>query len=197
MKKIAILFIGLLLCGVGIRANDAISMNDKYQIGEKIKKFVQAVNDKNYKAIDTLVSNRVPDLAKKIQDRMGSLDLYVFGFSLPAIEQTPEGNAKISGKYKEAGVGWKSEGFSTYFVLKKINGDWVIIDTDFYKGFSYWTILALVFFLVGIFSFWLWMLVDCANSDNQGRVKWILLIVFLNIIGALLYFLFARRKRKE
>ncbi|MBN1368740.1 MAG: PLDc_N domain-containing protein [Dehalococcoidaceae bacterium] len=47
---------------------------------------------------------------------------------------------------------------------------------------------------LGIFIFWLAMLVDCAvnEKDNNERLLWVLIIIFTNWIGALIYLL-ARR----
>ncbi len=48
--------------------------------------------------------------------------------------------------------------------------------------------------------FWIWMLVDCAiNEPSEGNDKiiWILIILFTHVIGALLYLLFRRSRRKE
>ena len=46
--------------------------------------------------------------------------------------------------------------------------------------------------------FWLWMLVDCliSNKDGTEKVIWVLVILFLHIVGALLYFFLARGNRK-
>lgn len=47
--------------------------------------------------------------------------------------------------------------------------------------------------------FWIWMLIDCAmNESNQGNDKiiWILIILFTHLIGALIYCLVRRPKRK-
>lgn len=60
-------------------------------------------------------------------------------------------------------------------------------------------LLAYVFF-IGIFVFWIWMLVDCATKEpNQGndKIVWVLIIVLTFIIGALLYYIVRRPKRKE
>ena len=199
MQKVSVAFFLLLasvLWGERITTNEPLSMKDKYQIGEKLKNFVTAVNDKNYKLIATFVSDTEPNLVKEIQDKMSDTNSYALGYSLSEAETTPDGNVKIIGKYKAAGVGWKVEGFSTYFVFKNMNGDWILVDTDFYKGFSFWGLIPFFLFFLALFSFWLWMLIDCARSDDQKRVKWILLLVFLNIIGAVFYFFLVKRKRQ-
>jgi hypothetical protein len=51
---------------------------------------------------------------------------------------------------------------------------------------------------VGGVVFWIWMLVDCATkerSDTNDKIVWLLIILFLNCFGALLYFFIRRPKR--
>jgi hypothetical protein len=45
--------------------------------------------------------------------------------------------------------------------------------------------------------FWLWMLIDCLMSKKPAGEKlvWIVVILFLHIIGALLYFFLGRSSR--
>ncbi|MDK2973406.1 MAG: hypothetical protein PWP23_3161 [Candidatus Sumerlaeota bacterium] len=55
-------------------------------------------------------------------------------------------------------------------------------------------------FVIGIASlvFWIWMLVDCATkepSTGNDKLIWILVIIFLQGIGALLYFFIRRPTR--
>jgi hypothetical protein len=56
--------------------------------------------------------------------------------------------------------------------------------------FMIFVILALVTSI-----FWIWMLIDCLTSSLPSTEKliWVLVIVFLHILGALLYFFLARR----
>ena len=59
-------------------------------------------------------------------------------------------------------------------------------------------ILAAV--VIGILSiiFWIWMIVDCAlNEPSEGndKIVWIIIIVFVQLIGAIIYF-FARRPKR-
>ncbi|MBI2578120.1 MAG: PLDc N-terminal domain-containing protein [Candidatus Aenigmarchaeota archaeon] len=51
--------------------------------------------------------------------------------------------------------------------------------------------------------FWLWMLVDCLtrkdrNFPNKGgneRLIWVLVLLFLNVIGAILYYFLVKAKK--
>ncbi len=55
---------------------------------------------------------------------------------------------------------------------------------------------------LALFAFWLWMLVDCAQtpdspaSPNQ-RLIWILILVFTGWIGAIIYYFVERRARLD
>ena len=58
----------------------------------------------------------------------------------------------------------------------------------------------LFFLLLGItgMTFWIWMIVECATKEpSQGndKIVWIVIIVFANWIGALIYY-FVRRPQR-
>lgn len=57
-------------------------------------------------------------------------------------------------------------------------------------------ILWLGLILIGIAAtiFWVWMLVDCLTSDLPSTEKliWALVIIFLHLLGALIYYFVAR-----
>lgn len=57
-----------------------------------------------------------------------------------------------------------------------------------------------LFFGIGILGtlFWLWMLIDCAMkepSEGNDKLIWVIVIVFTNLLGALIYFFVRRPKR--
>ncbi|MBI5398556.1 PLDc N-terminal domain-containing protein [Candidatus Woesearchaeota archaeon] len=55
--------------------------------------------------------------------------------------------------------------------------------------------LFLFFWVVLLFVFWIWMLINCIRNDRisrDERLIWVIVIVFLNIIGAVLYYFFGR-----
>ncbi len=61
-------------------------------------------------------------------------------------------------------------------------------------------ILMLPIFLASIAGtvFWIWMLVECLTkerSEGNDKVVWIIVIVFTQAIGALIYFFVRRPKR--
>ncbi len=49
------------------------------------------------------------------------------------------------------------------------------------------------------FIFWVWMLVDCVTkeaSTGNDKLVWVLLLIFTHLLGAVLYFLVRRPRRK-
>jgi hypothetical protein len=61
-----------------------------------------------------------------------------------------------------------------------------------------------VLFLVPIalagLAFWIWMIVDCATNEpsvGNDKLVWIIVIVFAQFIGALIYYFVRRSKRLE
>lgn len=56
-------------------------------------------------------------------------------------------------------------------------------------------VVALSLFL---FIFWLLMLIDCLKrnfSNSNEKVLWVLLIIFLHLLGASLYWLIVKNKK--
>jgi nitrate reductase gamma subunit len=52
--------------------------------------------------------------------------------------------------------------------------------------------------VIAIFAFWIWMIVDCATkepSEGNDKLVWIVIILFAQIIGALIYY-FVRRPQR-
>lgn len=62
--------------------------------------------------------------------------------------------------------------------------------------------LFMVVGAIGIFCFvfWIWMLIDCASnepSEGNDKLIWILVILFAQLIGALIYFFVRRPERRR
>lgn len=53
-----------------------------------------------------------------------------------------------------------------------------------------WSLIGL-----GLAVFWLWMLIDCLANQSEDKLVWFLVIFFLNLLGAFLYYWLARKKR--
>ncbi len=61
--------------------------------------------------------------------------------------------------------------------------------------------MGLVFSLViASIIIWIWMIIDCAQrkfKKSDDKVVWILVIVFLGIIGAIIYYFAVKRNDKR
>ena len=54
-------------------------------------------------------------------------------------------------------------------------------------------LLSMAYGVLGPFSllgaaFWIWMLYDCLKNSRQGSYTWVWILLFLNVLGAALYF---------
>lgn len=56
--------------------------------------------------------------------------------------------------------------------------------------------LGIVFSLIGLLflAFWIWMLVHAASKDIKHKPLWILVIWFMHIVGAIIYFFAVKRR---
>ena len=54
----------------------------------------------------------------------------------------------------------------------------------------------MLFAAIAAFAFWVWALIDCLGSDRktEDKLLWALIIVLLNIIGAIIYLLFSNKE---
>ena len=62
--------------------------------------------------------------------------------------------------------------------------------------------LVLLYFVVGLLAtvLWIWMLIDCVTkepSEGNDKIVWILVIVLVGTLGALIYLIARRPKRKQ
>ena len=58
-------------------------------------------------------------------------------------------------------------------------------------------ILVLFAAMISLFVFWIWMIVDCAENrslSDSERIAWILVLVFLQFLGASIYYFAVKRK---
>ena len=60
--------------------------------------------------------------------------------------------------------------------------------------------LALAALAIFLFIFWILMIVDCATrkfKDDIEKVVWILLLIFLQVLGAIIYYFVVKRYNKR
>jgi hypothetical protein len=65
---------------------------------------------------------------------------------------------------------------------------------EFFGGF------AAIAFLLAIVTtvFWIWMLIDCLMNprlQSTEKLVWVLVILFLHVLGAIIYFIIGRQQR--
>jgi prolipoprotein diacylglyceryltransferase len=58
-----------------------------------------------------------------------------------------------------------------------------------------------ILLLLGVVSiaFWIWMIIECATNEpstGNDKIVWIIIIVFAQIIGALIYYFVRYRPRR-
>ena len=60
------------------------------------------------------------------------------------------------------------------------------------------TVMVLIFaLLLAVGIFWLWMLVDLLQRRKfEDKLVWVLVLIFLNILGAILYYFLVYSKRR-
>lgn len=58
--------------------------------------------------------------------------------------------------------------------------------------------LLIILLVIAGTIFWIWMLIDCAIHEPSGsdKIVWILIILLASFIGAAIYFLVRRPKRR-
>lgn len=61
-------------------------------------------------------------------------------------------------------------------------------------------ILGILIFLgifVFLFVFWIWMIIDCVKrkfKNENDKIVWILVLIFLSFLGAILYYFIVKRQ---
>lgn len=193
------------------------------EIAESDRKAIWVVLDELGQAIvrediDSILSRLSPNIDREeynnikeaITEKFSSYDYTEYKFSPPAyqkikiLEQGRQVRFKTgySEKYKRASGSGSSSGFSSNFVMEKIKGEWLILNTDFHTKERAMKLMGIIlgFFVllgIGCIIFWFWMLIDCIKRDfikPDDKVIWVLLIIFIQIIGAIIYYFMVRRK---
>jgi len=60
-------------------------------------------------------------------------------------------------------------------------------------------VLPILFLVLAGFAFWVWMIIDCATkepSTGNDKIVWVIIIVFAQIIGAVIYYFLRYRPRR-
>ncbi|MDQ1281857.1 MAG: PLDc protein [Patescibacteria group bacterium] len=73
------------------------------------------------------------------------------------------------------------------------NGSWRNMMPAFAAGFIGLGVFVGIIGLI-LVAFWVWMLVHAASSDIKHKPLWLLVIWFMNIVGAIIYFFVIKRQ---
>lgn len=195
------------------------------EIAESDRKKIWAVLDELGQAIvrediDSIMARLSPNMDREkynkikesLEEKFASYDYSEYKFSPPAYRKIEilepakkvKFKARYSEKYNSASGSGYSSGFTSNFVMEKINGEWLILNTDFYTKERAMKIFGLgvgFFVLLGIacFIIWLWLLIDCIKRDfpkPNDKIMWILLLIFIPAIGVMIYYFAVKKKMK-
>lgn len=200
-KSIILLALSLLMTPFVAFAEENISRDAFNQVGGNLEVIIDSVNSGETQNILNLISpNANLALKDEILEKLGGGKI-LLGEHISYCDYLSENKIKVKGRFNAKGVGWEVTGLSNYFIFEKYNGNWLLLETNFHKkigaGYVFKIIGVIMLILVPLGLFWLWMLIDCANRAIDNKTAWILIIIFLSILGAALYFFIPRRKYKK
>jgi hypothetical protein len=211
------LFIFLLLLSFNISAATSleVSIEDKEAIRENINIIANTLNTSyedilvfpNIKNMDPILNIISPNADETLRQEIidNYSDVITFTQRIKSYKYLSEDIIEVKGNFSAEGMNWSVSGFNNNFIFEKIDGNWLLLDTDFHLkfGFSYvlksvWKIfLILIPIFLVCFAFWLWMLIDIINRSFKDKVLWIILMIVLGVLGSILYFFIIRRKLKR
>lgn len=186
-----------------------ISQTDYEQIAYEIDELQVAINNGSLNYFNEKFSPNIKSHKKNnISSIINNYDIN-YTFSIEKIEKVQDNVFEVKGSSKASGLdnfgSWEYNGFSNYFIFEKVDNEFLLLDTNFHTKFGsgfVWNyikniliVLIIIFLIFG--SFWLWMLIDCLTREFDEKVLWALMIIFLQIIGAILYFFMIRKKLVE
>ncbi|HPD82025.1 MAG TPA: PLDc N-terminal domain-containing protein [Candidatus Pacearchaeota archaeon] len=82
----------------------------------------------------------------------------------------------------------------------------MVLINDFNGIFEFGIVLGIVFVLIMValgifvFVFWILMLIDCLKrryKESSDKIVWVIVIVFTQILGALIYYFVVKVKDKK
>ena len=180
-------------------------MADKADIRQVIKMIERFLEKGDTAGVVALLApDASPDFKNEIENNLGEKKIHFIEKDISSWTSASSSSVKVNGNFSASGFGWEMSGSENYFIFEKFKGRWLLVDTDSYRKLSpavVWTFIrkimsfAFPVFII-TFAFWVWMLADCLNRPIKDKLVWVLAIIFLNILGALLYFFIERKKNR-
>lgn len=200
---IATLVLGTLFAP--LNASARLTKVDEQALTQQVLIIQEAVNNGDSQSILNLTSAQAPGSLRA--DIQANIEGKNINYQQQITDFTTAGNeVHVSGKFFAEGRGvngnWNINGFTNNFVFEKVGNQWLLKDSDFAAKMNTNYVLKFVgyiFLLVTVFGlpfilFWIWMIIDLAKRDTiPGKAMWWGIVLFFNIIGAIIYFLTARR----
>jgi hypothetical protein len=204
MKKLTLTLFLLIfsLISFPALASAEVSDADKQEISAQMHLLIEAVNNSNTEKITDLLSpNASEELKLEIVNNIENKDID-YKQNIGLFEKLENNKIKVKGKYSASGLNWHSSGFSNYFIFEKNNNEWLLVESNFAKklsiGYIFESIKTILLYIIPIFLiltiFWIWMIIDVATRPIDEKIVWVLIVIFLNFLGAIIYFFTARRK---
>ncbi|MEI6222159.1 MAG: PLD nuclease N-terminal domain-containing protein [bacterium] len=178
--------------------------NETQEVLKQVAALQQALSTGQSDTITALLSpNASIELRNAITKTLSGKKI-LFIQEITRFEQISPEKIKVEGPATARGTNWTLQGFTNYYVFEKIDGKWLILDTDFHQNFTTdgfmkkngWFIWLLVGTFVLVFPlsiFWLFMLIDCIQRPVNNKVIWIIVLVVFSIFGAVIYFFTVRK----
>lgn len=199
--KILAVFI-LLIIPVLSLAQNAIQEETKISIENRINSITEAINKQDLDFFKNALSPEAsPDLSAEIVKKL-QFPYINFTQKVKNIDKIDENTFRVSCGFSAYGSGWNINNLNNYYILEKENDNFLILDTNFHQrlGADYvFELVGKIFLIITpivlvLFAFWIWMLIDCIKRDFNDKLMWVIIIIFLNALGAILYFLIIRRQ---
>lgn len=178
-----------------------IPPEDKAQIENKVLIIANSISTNNVSSITKHISSAARTNLKTEIENSLSGEMLQFQQAIETYEALGNNQIKVSGRFSANGVGWSITSLSNYYTFERSDEEWLLVDTNFHQKigsdyiFGYIKnilLMALPFILISG-AFWLWMLIDCIKRKFDDKTMWLLLIIFFNLIGAVLYYFTVRK----
>ncbi len=211
MKKIALLIFLVIAVILPFKVNAQVSSQDELIVRGQVENLAAAINNSDTQSILELMSpDADPSIYQKFVDNLRGKSV-VFEYSVTNIKQLlPSDDIQVkiifSASSKDASQNWEATGASAYITFTKVGNDWLITDTDLAgklsSNYVFGVILKILAIIIPIMLiltvFWFWMLIDVLRKpDMPNRSTWIIIILLLQLLGAIAYFFGPRRQYKK
>jgi hypothetical protein len=182
-----------------------LSLSDKEAISDSVQLIVVDINNGD---IPSLVRRLSPNADPKFKEAFVSKFIgkrVGFAQDISKFVELPDGSVKAKGSFMAKGIGFDINGLWDYMTFEKVNGDWLLVDSDLTNKLDMryifkfiLVIIAIVFAIVlPLLAFWVWMLVDVIRKPVNGKVTWIIFMSIFGIPISIVYFFVVYLKNRK